>query len=100
MLEEEGRAPKQAKGPAGRGPAEQGSAGREPLDQALIDELLRMPDAAEAEHRRLILEAIQRKLEQTGAHNTQPGAARARQFMPFAALKGYAEMVQQVEDEE
>ena len=56
-----------------------------------------MKDPQEREYRTNILLAIERKVETYGTHQAQPHDSRARQFMPFAALKGYADMVQQEE---
>lgn len=61
----------------------------------LKDVLLSVKDPCEKERRKIILESIERKLATQGAHRARPGSNRARQFMPFAALKGYSDMVQQ-----
>lgn len=68
------------------------------LPNELRQELLSMKDPQEREYRANILLAIERKVETYGTHQAQPHDSRARQFMPFAALKGYADMVQQEED--
>lgn len=57
-----------------------------------------MKDSQEREYRANVLLAIEQKAETYGTHQAQPHDSRARQFMPFAALKGYADMVQQEED--
>jgi hypothetical protein len=48
--------------------------------------------AAELQHRISVLYEVERRLEESGPHVARPDPARARQFMPFAALKGYHEM--------
>lgn len=68
------------------------------LPNELKQELLSIADPQEREYRMSILSAIERKVEAHGTHQAQPHDNRARQFMPFAALKGYADMVQQEED--
>lgn len=68
------------------------------LPNELRQELLSVKDPQEREYRTNILLAIERKVETYGTHQAQPHDSRARQFMPFAALKGYADMVQQEED--
>ena len=62
----------------------------------LKDILLSVKDPCEKERRKIIFESIERKLAMQGAHKARPGSNRARQFMPFAALKGYSDMVKQV----
>lgn len=66
------------------------------LDE-LKQELLSVKDPQEREYRTNVLLAIEQKVETYGTHQAQPHDSRARQFMPFAALKGYADMVQQEE---
>lgn len=68
------------------------------LPNELKKELLSVNDLQEREYRMSILSAIERKVEAHGTHQAQSHDNRARQFMPFAALKGYADMVQQEED--
>ena len=67
------------------------------LPDELKRELLSAKDPQEREYRANVLLAIEQKVETYGAHQAQPHDSRARQFMPFAALKGYADMVQQEE---
>ena len=67
------------------------------LPDELKQELLSVKDPQEREYRTNILLAIEQKAETYGSHQAQPHDSRARQFMPFAALKGYADMVQQEE---
>lgn len=47
----------------------------------------------EQERRRAILQGIARRIAREGAHCACPHEARARQFMPFVALRGYSDMV-------
>lgn len=49
----------------------------------------------EKEHRQVVLWAIGEKVRNNGAHEACAHPERARQFMPFAALKGYEELIQQ-----
>lgn len=65
------------------------------LPHELKQEILSVNDPREKEYRITILAAIERNIQTKGAHLTQPHDTRARQFMPFAALKGYADMVQE-----
>ncbi len=67
------------------------------LPDELKQELLSVKDPQEREYRTNVLLAIEQKVETYGTHQAQPHDSRARQFMPFAALKGYADMVQQEE---
>lgn len=67
------------------------------LSNKLKQELLSVKDPQEREYRANVLLAIEQKAETYGTHQAQPHDSRARQFMPFAALKGYADMVQQEE---
>ncbi|MEE0343965.1 MAG: hypothetical protein UDM08_04145 [Eggerthellaceae bacterium] len=67
------------------------------LSNKLKQELLSVKDPQEREYRANVLLAIEQKAETYGTHQAQPHGSRARQFMPFAALKGYADMVQQEE---
>lgn len=46
----------------------------------------------EAEYRRNILSDIGRRVADNGPHRARAHEGRARQFMPFAALKGYGEL--------
>lgn len=50
--------------------------------------------AAERERRAALLYDIARRIAADGEHTARPGPGRARQFMPFAALKGYEGLVQ------
>ncbi len=67
------------------------------LPDELKQELLSVKDPQEREYHTNVLLAIEQKVETYGTHQAQPHDSRARQFMPFAALKGYADMVQQEE---
>lgn len=49
----------------------------------------------EKERRQVVLWAIGEKIRNNGAHEACAHSERARQFMPFAALKGYEELIQQ-----
>lgn len=65
----------------------------------LKEELLAVADPQEKEYRTITLAAIERTLQEKGPHIARAYDSRARQFMPFAALKGYSDMVQQEESE-
>ena len=52
------------------------------------------PSKEEKEHRQVVLWAIGEKVRNNGAHEAFAHPERARQFMPFAALKGYEELIQ------
>ena len=47
----------------------------------------------ERAYRKRILDDIARRVAEEGVHTAVPGDDRGRQFMPFAALKGYDEIV-------
>ena len=68
-----------------------------PVDSKLAEALLQNLSKEEREYRKAILEAIERKVSSEGFHRAVSHPERARQFMPFAALKGYEEMVSQQE---
>ena len=68
-----------------------------PVDSKLAEALLQNLSKEEREYRQAILEAIERKVSLEGFHRAVSHPERARQFMPFAALKGYEEMVSQQE---
>lgn len=54
-------------------------------------------DAQEQAYRAAVLRDIDRHIAECGKHTARPHADRARQFMPFAALKGYHELAQEQE---
>lgn len=49
--------------------------------------------ADERAYRKRVLNDIARRVTEEGAHTAVPGDDRGRQFMPFAALKGYDDIV-------
>lgn len=53
----------------------------------------------ELQHQVAVLKAIETRIAQDGVYTAKPHADRARQFMPFAALKGYEELVAKAEEE-
>jgi hypothetical protein len=55
------------------------------------------PSALERERRASILRDIDRRVAEDGPHVAEARPDRARQFMPFAALRGYGQQVEQVE---
>ena len=53
----------------------------------------------EAERRRAILTDIEQRLAKDGDHLAASNPHRARQFMPFAALDGFTELIKEAEAE-
>lgn len=49
--------------------------------------------ADERAYRKRVLDDIARKITEEGVHTAVPGDDRGRQLMPFAALKGYDDIV-------
>lgn len=49
--------------------------------------------ADERAYRSRVLDDIARRVTEEGIHTAIPGDDRGRQFMPFAALKGYDDIV-------
>ena len=49
--------------------------------------------ADERAYRKRVLDDIARKVAEEGVHTAVPSDDRGRQFMPFAALKGYDDIV-------
>lgn len=49
--------------------------------------------ADERAYRKRVLDDIARRVAEEGVHTAVPGGDRGRQFMPFAALKGYDDIV-------
>lgn len=47
----------------------------------------------EREYRAQVLDDIAKRVAAEGAHYAMPGDDRGRQFMPFAALKGFDEVI-------
>lgn len=47
----------------------------------------------ERAYRKRVLNDIARRVAEEGVHTAVPGDDRGRQFMPFAALKGYDDVV-------
>ena len=47
----------------------------------------------ERAYRKRVLNDIARRVAEEGVHTAVPGDDRGRQFMPFAALKGYDDIV-------
>ena len=47
----------------------------------------------ERAYRKRVLDDIARRVAEEGVHTAVPGDDRGRQFMPFAALKGYDDIV-------
>lgn len=53
--------------------------------------------AQERERRSVALRAIEQRVRASGPHVARAYPERARQFMPFAALKGYQELTRERE---
>lgn len=51
----------------------------------------------EREYRAQVLDDIAKRVAAEGAHYAMPGDDRGRQFMPFAALKGFDEVIAESE---
>lgn len=51
----------------------------------------------EREYRAQVLDDIVKRVAAEGAHYAMPGDDRGRQFMPFAALKGFDEVIAESE---
>ena len=56
-------------------------------------------DAFECERRAVILRDIEQRLAESGPRRPVPDPNRGRLFMPFAALEGYDQMIDQAEEE-
>ena len=56
------------------------------------EDILGRCGGAERAYRAAVLRDIERRIRADGPYCARPHADRARQFMPFAALKGYHEM--------
>lgn len=54
----------------------------------------------EREYRAQVLDDIAKRVAAEGAHYAMPGDDRGRQFMPFAALKGFDEVIAEGENQE
>lgn len=67
---------------------------------AYLPQLDCWPDltAQEREYRSIKLLELKRRLAEDGPHKALPHPDRARQFMPFAALKGYHELAHSKEN--
>ena len=59
-------------------------------------DLTKLP-GEEAERRRAILADIGRQVAENGKRTAMPDPRRAQQFMPFAALEGFTELVKEEE---
>lgn len=89
-----------AKSPTGAGSA----TGISPTTAA---ELARIPaidewpglDTRERERRARVLADIRQRVVERGPHRAAASPERGKLFMPFAALKGYDDLVKDVEDE-
>mgnify|MGYP004503830011 CR=1 FL=1 len=53
----------------------------------------------EREYRAQVLDDIAKRVAAEGVYRAMPGDDRGRQFMPFAALKGFDEVVAEGENE-
>lgn len=52
----------------------------------------------EREYRAQVLDDIAKRVAAEGVHYAMPGDDRGRQFMPFAALKGFDEVIAEGEN--
>ena len=55
--------------------------------------------SSERAYREAMLRDIEHRIRQDGPHSAQPHPSRAKQFMPFAALKGYRQLLVEKEAE-
>jgi hypothetical protein len=55
-------------------------------------------DKTQLPYKKAIIEQIDRRLKANGPHVAKEHEDRARQFMPFAALTGYAAMTKEQEE--
>lgn len=75
------------------------TAGRAANEAAIQTSGIPSPDiwagisADERAYRKRVLDDIARRVAEEGVHTAVPGDDRGRQFMPFAALKGYDDIV-------
>lgn len=54
----------------------------------------------ERQYRAQVLDDIAKRVAAEGVHYAVPGDDRGRQFMPFAALKGFDEVIAEGENQE
>lgn len=54
----------------------------------------------EHQYRAQVLDDIAKRVAAEGVHYAAPGDDRGRQFMPFAALKGFDEVIAEGENQE
>lgn len=74
-------------------------------DQETLDAIAGLPhagswpdiDDAERRRRERVLWEIALRILEDGPRHATPSPERGRQFMPFAALRGYDEMIREVE---
>lgn len=79
-------------------PGEDPMKGCAALPADLVGDLLAQAlDGSERERRRLVLQEVEARLRETGPRQARPSPQRASQFMPFAALKGYDELIAEAE---
>ena len=85
--------------PSGSGCADTETKGEDPSPQACSFSRAPRKDGSQRTKARSSTNAPSSSTssEQTCTHHARPHADRARQFMPFAALKGYYELVRQQE---
>ena len=70
------------------------------LEQAFPPGCFAHLNPAERERREALLADIAERINHDGPHHAHPDPTRARQFMPFAALKGYHDLAYEREDTE
>lgn len=64
-----------------------------------LDDWPDLVDPLERDCRKKTLEAIRQRVREDGPHRARSSVERGRLFMPFAALKGYDEMLAGAETE-
>lgn len=76
---------------------EEGQGGRLAWDDLAAALIADAPTTQERHHRQAVLRDIEQRLRAEGPHEARSHPDRARQFAPFAALKGYRELIEQME---
>ncbi len=64
-----------------------------------VDDMWPGVSGDEREYRRQVLDKMARRVAEDGVRVSVPSAERGSQFMPFAALKGFEDVVAGVEED-
>lgn len=76
-----------------------GTVGAGAVQPSAAQEAATALSASERAYREAKLRDIERRIRQDGPHVARPHPNRAKQFMPFAALKGYRRLLAEKETE-